>query len=77
MRGVAPDYSVEVRSRNFSNRRIGSLDWRAQWPLGHGIVATYPWIAAQVKSELALARPLEQGAFGWSTDRSLRVRQQE
>jgi nucleoside-diphosphate-sugar epimerase len=39
---------VGVRSRNFSNARIESLGWRAQWPLRRGIEQTYPWIATQV-----------------------------
>ena len=39
---------VGVQSRNFSNGRIESLEWRAKWPLKRGIAATYPWIAAQV-----------------------------
>lgn len=41
------DGPVGVRSRNFSNARIESLGWRAQWPLRRGLAATYPWIAAQ------------------------------
>jgi nucleoside-diphosphate-sugar epimerase len=39
---------VGVHSRNFSNARIESLGWRAQWRLRRGIEQTYPWIAAQV-----------------------------
>jgi nucleoside-diphosphate-sugar epimerase len=46
---------VGVKSRNFSNARIETLGWRAQWPLRRGIEVTYPWIAAQVKSELTVA----------------------
>ncbi|RAI45397.1 NAD-dependent epimerase/dehydratase family protein [Rhodoplanes roseus] len=42
------DGPVGVQSRNFSNRRIESLGWRAQWPLRRGLAATYPWIASQV-----------------------------
>lgn len=42
------DGPVGVLSRNFSNSRIKSTGWRAQWPLGRGIKETYPWIAAQV-----------------------------
>jgi len=49
------DGPVGVQSRNFSNARIQSLGWRAQWPLRRGIEVTYPWIEAQVKSELAAA----------------------
>ena len=42
------DGPIGVRSRNFSNQRIESLGWRAQWRLRRGIKSTYPWIAAQV-----------------------------
>jgi nucleoside-diphosphate-sugar epimerase len=42
------DGPIGVRSRNFSNQRIESLGWRAQWRLRRGIEFTYPWIAAQV-----------------------------
>lgn len=42
------DGPVGVLSRNFSNARIESLGWRAQWPLRRGLEVTYPWIAAQV-----------------------------
>jgi len=49
------DGPVGVQSRNFSNARIESLGWRAQWPLRRGIEVTYPWIAAQVKRELGIA----------------------
>ena len=49
------DGPVGVQSRNFSNERIQSLGWRAQWPLRRGIEMTYPWIEAQVKGELAAA----------------------
>jgi GDP-D-mannose 3',5'-epimerase len=45
---------VGVHSRNFSNARIESLGWRAQWPLRHGIEQTYPWIAAQVANSAAI-----------------------
>jgi len=38
-----------VHSRNFSNSRIYSLGWRAQYNLKAGIARTYPWIEAQVK----------------------------
>lgn len=50
------DGPIGVQSRNFSNGRIESLGWRAQWPLRRGIEATYPWIAAQVaRREFAVA----------------------
>jgi nucleoside-diphosphate-sugar epimerase len=41
---------VGVRSRNFSNERIYTTGWRAQFPLRAGIERTYPWIEAQVES---------------------------
>ena len=44
---------VGVQSRNFSNGRIESLGWRAQWPLRRGIEQTYPWIAKQVADSKA------------------------
>ncbi len=40
---------VGVQSRNFSNARIESTGWRAQFPLHSGISITYPWVAAQVE----------------------------
>lgn len=43
------DGPVGVQSRNFSNARIESLGWRAQWPLRRGIKETYRWIEAQVE----------------------------
>ena len=47
------DGPVGVQSRNFSNARIESLGWRAQWPLRRGIELTYPWISAQVANSSA------------------------
>jgi GDP-D-mannose 3',5'-epimerase len=41
---------VGVQSRNFSNQRIYSLGWRAQYFLKDGISLTYPWIEAQVRA---------------------------
>lgn len=41
---------VGVQSRNFSNERIYSTGWRAQYPLKRGIGQTYPWIAEQVRA---------------------------
>ena len=41
---------VGVHSRNFSNVRIYSLGWKAQFPLKAGIERTYPWIESQVKA---------------------------
>jgi nucleoside-diphosphate-sugar epimerase len=49
------DGPVGVQSRNFSNSRIESLGWRAQWPLRRGIEQTYPWIAGQVAESHAHA----------------------
>jgi len=49
---------VGVQSRNFSNRRIESLGWRAQWPLRRGIEATYTWIAEQASRTSAIPRAL-------------------
>jgi len=43
------DGPVGVLSRNFSNERIYSLGWKAEFPLKVGIEQTYPWIEAQVK----------------------------
>jgi len=40
---------VGVQSRNFSNERIYSLGWKAQFSLKEGIAKTYPWIEEQVK----------------------------
>ena len=41
---------VGVHARNFSNARIYSLGWRAQYDLKAGIERTYSWIEAQVKA---------------------------
>jgi GDP-D-mannose 3', 5'-epimerase len=43
------DGPVGVHSRNFSNARIYSLGWRAQYNLRAGIARTYPWIESQVR----------------------------
>jgi nucleoside-diphosphate-sugar epimerase len=40
---------VGVQSRNFSNERIYSTGWRAQYFLKDGIAETYPWIEEQVQ----------------------------
>jgi GDP-D-mannose 3',5'-epimerase len=40
---------VGVQSRNFSNARIYSTGWRANFPLEDGIAQTYPWIEHQVR----------------------------
>ncbi len=47
------DGPVGVQSRNFSNERIYSLGWQAQFDLKAGIQETYPWIEAQVKAARA------------------------
>jgi len=46
---------VGVQSRNFSNERIYSLGWKAEFYLKDGIARTYPWIEAQVKAAQAQA----------------------
>jgi GDP-D-mannose 3',5'-epimerase len=43
------DGPVGVHSRNFSNERIYSLGWRANYYLKDGIARTYPWIEEQVR----------------------------
>ncbi len=45
------DGPVGVHSRNFSNERIYSTDWRAQYMLKDGIAETYSWIEEQVKQQ--------------------------
>jgi GDP-D-mannose 3',5'-epimerase len=44
---------VGVQSRNFSNARIYSTGWRAEYFLEDGIAQTYPWIEQQVKKAQA------------------------
>jgi len=41
---------VGVKSRNFSNNRIYSLGWQAKFHLKEGIMRTYPWVEAQVRT---------------------------
>src|SRR5436309_10132309 len=51
---------VGVQSRNFSNERICSIGWRAQYSLKDGIARTYRWVEAQVQGRRAgsaVARP--------------------
>jgi GDP-D-mannose 3',5'-epimerase len=43
------DGPVGVHSRNFSNERIYSLGWQANYYLKDGIARTYPWIEEQVR----------------------------
>lgn len=40
---------VGVQSRNFSNAKIYTTGWRAQFSLKEGIAQTYPWVEEQVK----------------------------
>jgi len=42
---------VGVQSRNFSNERIYTTGWQANYYLKQGIAATYPWVEAQVKAK--------------------------
>ena len=39
---------VGVQSRNFSNERIYSIGWKANYYLKDGISLTYPWVEEQV-----------------------------
>ncbi len=41
---------VGVQSRNFSNERIYTTGWKANYYLKQGIAETYRWVEAQVKS---------------------------
>jgi nucleoside-diphosphate-sugar epimerase len=43
------DGPVGVQSRNFSNERIYSTGWQANYSLKDGIAENYPWIEKQVK----------------------------
>ena len=43
------DGPVGVQSRNFSNARIYSTGWQANYFLKDGIAQTYPWIEEQVR----------------------------
>ena len=47
---------VGVQSRNFSNARIYSIDWKAKVFLKEGIALTYPWIEEQVRRARAAVR---------------------
>lgn len=42
---------VGVQSRNFSNERIYTTGWQANYYLKQGIAETYPWVEAQVKAK--------------------------
>lgn len=43
------DGPVGVESRNFSNERIYSIGWKAEYDLKRGIGETYPWVASQME----------------------------
>jgi GDP-D-mannose 3', 5'-epimerase len=45
------DGPVGVQSRNFSNERIYTTGWQANYYLKQGIAETYPWVEAQVKAK--------------------------
>ena len=45
------DGPVGVQSRNFSNERIYSIGWQANFYLEDGIAETYPWIEEQVMAQ--------------------------
>ncbi|MBI3312899.1 MAG: NAD-dependent epimerase/dehydratase family protein [Candidatus Omnitrophica bacterium] len=44
------DGPVGVQSRNFSNEKLYTTGWRANFDLKKGIGLTYPWILEQVKA---------------------------
>ncbi|MBN1311613.1 MAG: NAD-dependent epimerase/dehydratase family protein [Anaerolineae bacterium] len=46
------DGPVGVQSRNFSNARIYSLGWKANYDLKAGIERTYPWVEKQVRQSV-------------------------
>jgi len=47
---------VGVQSRNFSNERIYSVEWRPRYSLKDGIARTYAWVQAQVEARRASRR---------------------
>lgn len=47
------DGPVGVKSRNFSNEKIYSLGWKANYSTKTGLEKTYPWIEEQVKQSKA------------------------
>jgi len=47
---------VGVQSRNFSNKRIYSLGWKAKFFLKAGVAATYPWIENRFRPPRQRAR---------------------
>jgi len=47
---------VGVQSRNFSNTKIYTTGWRAQFSLKEGIAQTYPWIEEQVKASTSVRK---------------------
>ena len=50
------DGPVGVQSRNFSNERIYTTQWRSRYSLKNGIALTYSWVESQVKNRQAQAR---------------------
>jgi nucleoside-diphosphate-sugar epimerase len=44
------DGPVGVQSRNFSNARIYTTGWQAQYDIEAGIACTYPWVEEQVNA---------------------------
>lgn len=44
---------VGVQSRNFSNAKIYTTGWRAQFSLKDGLAQTYPWVEQQVKASIS------------------------
>ena len=56
---------VGVQSRNFSNKRIYSVGWRARFSLKDGIAATYPWVRAQVEARGATRRSSPSASQAW------------
>jgi len=47
---------VGVQSRNFSNAKIYTTGWRAQFSLKEGIAQTYPWVEEQVKASTSVRK---------------------
>jgi len=51
---------VGVQSRNFSNERIYSIGWQANYYLRDGIAQTYPWVEEQVRTAQARGIDIEK-----------------
>jgi len=43
---------VGVKARNFRNDRIGGIGWKSRFSLQEGISRTYPWVKAQVETNI-------------------------